>query len=220
MRQVDLPVLLGEQVVVADLAARDGRHGLVGGEEGPREEDVLGLVGEDRDCHLERARSAVAHDDVVLREKVRGQREGEGGTATSSARRTHLGDPPVAVRALVKVLGDRLASVCVPDALGVAERTPRLEALLDGGNRLGRRGVVAEDARVAEAEVDELLGPLDDGRRQVDAGEDLTDGCEEEDRVSRGFEEGLSERDARFEMRLTPELTSTVFQGLVEVPTG
>jgi len=80
--------------------------------------------------------------------------------------------------------------------------------------------VVAEDARVAEAEVDELLGPLDDGRRQVDAGEDLTDGCEEEERVSRGFEEGLSERDARFEMRLTPELTSTVFQGLVEVPAG
>lgn len=48
--EVDFPILLGEEVVVADLAVCEGRHGLVGGKEGLGEEDVLGLAGEDVDA--------------------------------------------------------------------------------------------------------------------------------------------------------------------------
>jgi hypothetical protein len=50
VRDVDLPVLLGEEIVVADLAFGEGGHGLVGGEEGLGEEDVLTLAGEDVDA--------------------------------------------------------------------------------------------------------------------------------------------------------------------------
>lgn len=44
--EIDLPVLLGEQVVVADRRLSGGGQRLVGGEEGSREEDVLARVGE------------------------------------------------------------------------------------------------------------------------------------------------------------------------------
>jgi hypothetical protein len=54
VRDVDLPVRLGEEVVVANLAVGDGGHGLVGGEERLGEEDVLVLSGEDVDALRER----------------------------------------------------------------------------------------------------------------------------------------------------------------------
>lgn len=121
MRDVDLPVLLREQVVVTDLAVGDSRHGLVSGKERFREQDVLPFLGEDTDGHLEGSGRSVGHDDVSG------------------------SDPPVAVRSLVKVVGDCEPRVGVTDRFWVAERATALERLLDGGDRFGRGRHVAKD---------------------------------------------------------------------------